>query len=894
MGPLDPEVLRGFYEEARSYVPDMERALESLTADPASAAAAEELYRLAHSVGGASRMVGLSAVGEAAGAIESMLEETAQLGSPFNPEYLPLLAEGIVQMKAALDAAPAVEQEAIPQFDDPKLDKIPADLLAGFLEESEEHLHAAGEAFRTLESAADKKPHLREIRRGIHTIKGAAGMIGLETVSKLAHRMEDLLDLLFEGRAEYSQERHELLVATYDTLAVLVKQKGRVGNLGAHLKQLFDIYRTALSAVPPDEVPEAQQAEAEPADASPQTETESSDPAQTVRAPLDKLDELVRLVGELFVNRSAFERHLAAYAREVEELHLSLQRVKRLASQLDTEHVAFHPGSVNRPSEAHGIHLTPFGAEFDSLEFDRYTQLDLLSRELNETTSDIATAALGLRQMVGAFDGYMNTQSRLTSELQDKLVRLRMVPLDSLANRMYRTVRYAAQKSGKVAELTLSGLEAELDKIVVEQLAQAFDHLLRNAVDHGLEDLETRRALGKPDRGQIRVEAKQEGTHVVIRLSDDGRGFDPAKLRAAAVRLGFMSEPQAAQAQLDRLIELIFEPGFSTATTVSELSGRGVGLDVVRSAVESLKGTIKASSEPGLGTTFVVQLPTTLAITKVLFVEEQSESYAIPLAAVTQVARVDAGQVERVGECAMIQLGPSLLPIVRLGEAVEALRGADIVAERQPLLVVRSGGDAYALAVDRILGAREVMVKPLTGVARKSALAVGATLLGDGSVVLILNPASLAPGRRDEAAPRHTAPAPPVRRNLNVMIVDDSLSVRRVVANLVRHQGWTPIQAKDGLEALEMVQLSDPKPDVILLDIEMPRMDGFELTATLRALPETRTTPIVMLTSRAGDKHRKKALALGANHFLVKPYQDETLLSLIRLCASHGQGVRVA
>ncbi len=894
MGPLDPEVLQGFYEEARSYVPGMERALESLTGDPSATAAVEELYRLAHSVGGASRMVGLTAVGEAAGAIEALLEETAQTGGALDPEELPLLAESMVLLKAALDAAPRIEREAAPQFDDPKLEKIPADLLAGFLEESEEHLHAAGEAFRALEAAADKKPQLREIRRGIHTIKGAAAMVGLDTVSKLAHRMEDLLDLLFEGRAEYTPERHELLIATYDTLAVLVKQKGRVGGLAAHLKQLFDIYRTALSSVPAEEAQEAQAGEGEAAEVPAQAEADSGDPAQTVRAPLERLDELVRLVGELFVNRSALERHLSGYRREVEELQLSLQRIKRLAGQLDTEHVAFHPGAGGRTGETGGVHATPFGAEFDSLEFDRYTQLDLLSRELSETTSDIGTAALGLRQLVGAFDGYMNTQSRLTSELQDKLVRLRMVPLDSLANRMYRTVRYAAQKSGKVAELTLCGLEAELDKIVVEQLAQAFDHLLRNAVDHGLEDLETRRALGKPDRGQIRVEARQEGTHVVIRLSDDGRGFDPAKLRAAAVRLGFMSEPQAAQAPADRLIELIFEPGFSTAPAVSELSGRGVGLDVVRAAVESLKGTIKASSEPGSGTTFVVQLPTTLAITKVLFVEEQAESYAIPLAAVTQVARVDSGQVERVGECPMIRLGSTLLPVIRLAEAVEALRGADLVAERQPLLVVRAGGDAYAMAVDRIVGAREVMVKPLTGIARKSHLAVGATLTGDGSVVLILNPASLAPGRRDEAAPRHTAPAPPVRRNLNVMIVDDSLSVRRVVANLVRHQGWTPIQAKDGLEALETIQLSDPKPDVILLDIEMPRMDGFELTATLRALPETRSTPIVMLTSRAGDKHRKKALALGANHYLVKPYQDETLLSLIRLCATNSIGVRVA
>lgn len=577
MGPLDPEVLRGFYEEARSYIPGMERALDRLVADPSSIEAAEELYRLAHSVGGASRMVGLDAVGEAAGAVESMLEDAAQLGEAVDPGVVPLLAEGLQHIKAALEASPAVAKEEAPHFEDPKLDKIPGDLLAGFLEESEEHLQQAGEAFRLLESATDKRQHLRDIRRSIHTIKGAAGMIGLETVARLAHRMEDLLDLLYDGKAEYTQDRHDLVVATYDTLSVLVKQKGCVGSLGVHLKQLFDIYATALSAPQPEETAEPQKPEADSAEPAVPAESDTGDAARTVRAPLERLDDLVRLVGELFVNRSAYERYLADYGREVEELNLSLQRIKRLASQLDAEHLAFNPASSGRIADPGGLHQTRFGAEFDALEFDRYTQLDLLSRELNETTSDIATAAQGLRQLVGAFEGYLTSQSRLTSELQDKLVRLRMVPLDSLANRMYRTVRYAAQKSGKVAELTLSGLEAELDKIVVEQLAQAFDHLLRNAVDHGLEDLDARRALGKPDRGQIRVEAQQEGTHVVIRISDDGRGFDPEKLRAAAVRLGFMQPAEAAQAPVDRIIPLIFEPGFSTATTVSELSGRGVG-----------------------------------------------------------------------------------------------------------------------------------------------------------------------------------------------------------------------------------------------------------------------------------------------------------------------------
>lgn len=887
---LDPEVLRGFLEEARSYLPGIDRCLAGLRAAPGDRPSAEELHRLAHCVSGASRVIGMTELGEAARSVETLLDPVVLEERPLDPATLDPLALGVRLMAEQLAAIP--EPEVEPELSEPRLDRIPADLLNGFLEEAEEHLQSTGLQFRELSNrSADRGPVLREIRRSIHTIKGAAAMVGLETFSRLAHRMEDLLDLLYEGHLEYSPDRHELLVATYDVLSDLVRQRGRVGHLSHGIRELLQVYDLAVADLEEHTEVEREPVPSAAAEPVPVVETEIADSSRMVRAPLERLDELVRLVGELFVNRYGFERHLAAYAREVEELTLSLQRIRRLTTQLDADYL--ETPSNQRPAVERGS----FAPEFDALEFDRYTQLHLLSRELTETTNDLATATSQLKQLTGSFDSYLGVQGRLTSEVQDKLVRLRMVPLSLLANRLHRTVRVAAQKSGKLAELELDGMTAELDKSVVEQLAAPLDHLLRNAVDHGIEAPDVRRAAGKPERGCVRLRATQEGTEVVIRLSDDGAGVDPARIRETALHLGFLNESEAAQATSQQLFGLIFEPGFSTSATVNEISGRGVGLDVVKGAVEALKGSVSLESPAGSGAAFIVRMPTTLAITKVLFVEDQKETYALPLASISQVARLEPSQLEQVSHKPVVRLGSSLLPLLYLPEALNLPRAKQGPAARQPLLVLRSGNEEFALAVDRITGAREVMVKPLSGIMRRSASISGSTLLGDGSVVLILNPAALAPGFQQimRARAGATRVVAAQRRPLNVMIVDDSLSVRRVVANLVKNNGWTPLQAKDGLEALEMLQHIDHKPDVILMDIEMPRMDGFELTATLRSQPDYFKTPIVMLTSRAGEKHRNKALSLGATHYLVKPYQEETLLSILRRSAETGSNTtRVA
>jgi len=878
--PIAKEVLQGFLEEARGYLPGIQQQLERIWAQPGDDEAHRELHRLIHNVRGASNVVGLTEAGQLAEGIEDLLDQIASGEIAFDAEVAELLNQGIQQIREMLTGsapapkpAPAAKASALSDF--------AGELLDGFLLEAEEHLQTVVSCLGQMEQNPDDQPLIQEVRRGIHTIKGAAGMVGLPVMSSVAHRMEDLLDRLYEGTAVRDSQSRELLVSTYDLLAEMVDQRGKETGLEPRIEQLLARYDAVLdnSAV--------EEAAAPPPMETQDAETPSDPEAgagRFVRVPLERLDELVRLVGELFVQRSFFEQQLTYYSREVGELSLSLQRLRRISSTLETEHAVFHSG-VAAASGRSGYGLSTGKAEFDALEFDRYTQLHLLSRDLSEGVSDIGAAGSQLTSIAGGFDGFLNTQGRLTSEIQEKLMRLRMVPLSTLTSRLDRTVRVTGQKRGKLATLALEGGRTEFDKTMLEQLAGPLEHLLRNAVDHGVEDPSVRVALGKPEAGEIQLRASYEGTEVVLRLSDDGCGIDPGKIAAAAVRQGFITTAEVSMMSPEQIQELLFVPGFSTAAELSDISGRGVGLDTVKSAVENLKGALHLDSGPGRGTTFTIRLPMSLAITRVLMVRAHQQTYALPLLSVAQAMRVLPSQMERIGQKPILRAEKRVWPLIRLSEVLRLGTNSVAGEEHVPIVIVRLGQEEFALAVDEILEARQIVVKTLNGFLRKIPAIAGATILGDGSVILLLNPAELSGENR--AATRVTTPvvwrpAASVRQAYDVLIVDDSLSVRRVVANLIRNAGWNPQQAKDGIEALEVLKGSESKPDVILMDIEMPRMDGFELTARLRSMAEYAHVPIIMLTSRAGDKHRGKAIALGVTEYLVKPYQDEVLLGLIR------------
>jgi chemosensory pili system protein ChpA (sensor histidine kinase/response regulator) len=637
--------------------------------------------------------------------------------------------------------------------------------------------------------------------------------------------------------------------------------------------------------------------------------TERRPPAASqVRLPFERIDSLVRLASELLVERSTLEQAHRDLQRQTGELTFTLRRLRGLVDRLESGAEAaallgvrtsaagvFAGGGLPGSGLAAGELA---GEEFDALEMDRYTELHVLARGLAEVVSDAETAGAELTVTASDLDGVLVRQRRLVRDLQDGLLRLRTVPLATLAGRLHRTARVAAERSGKQVELTFEGEAVELDKGLLEAITDSFLHLVRNAVAHGIETPGARRALGKPERGQVRVTGRIRGGLAVLTIADDGAGIDVAAVRSAAVVRGLLSPEAADTLTDDEARTLIFLPGFSTAATVSEIAGRGVGLDVVQSKVESLRGALALDSEPGRGTRVTLRLPLVLTVLRCLFVRVAGQPFALPAAAVLRVERIERSDLRRPDAGRGSEQGSEEPILVSLGEPLPVRALADVLGlpagetiDRPLALVVDCGEHRAVFLADQLLESREVVVKPLGPLLGRVAGLAGATLLGDGTVVPILDPAALPnPADRAAAAPPEAPGAGAGAFDsgpLQVLIVDDSLSVRRVLSNLALKAGWIPHTARDGREALEALQQLPRVPDAILLDIEMPRMDGFELAATLRALPTFARVPIILLTSRSGTKHRDKALGLGVSEYLVKPFDPPVLLGLVeRLTAA--------
>ncbi|MFO0824319.1 MAG: response regulator [Gemmataceae bacterium] len=806
-----------------------------------------------------------------------MLGAPPEWDTPAAPQ--PIAGSPELQPESALEAAVAISPE----------------ILEVFTAEAEEHVAVLVRTLPLFQQQPANKEYLQEIRRAAHTLKGAAASVGFHQIAKLSHKAEDLLDLLYDADRAATPAEIELLFATADALEDLAAgtaNEAAVEDLTPRLTAATEAARASVHT----ETSPTREEESTPREsvAEPEMPGVAADAAsvraagEALRVPIGRIDEVVKLVGELVISRSVFEQHLGKLSRLFAELQLSAERLRRATGKLETQYETRALESNRlanrlRPHDAHG---------FDDLEFDRYTDFHLLSRELSETSTDILTVSQELSGLTGEFDGYLVRQSRLTGEMQDKLMRVRMVPLAHLSSRLHRTVRRTAAELGKQVRLVLEGENTDLDKTVLEEMSEPLLHLLRNAIAHGIEDAETRAHAGKPASGTLRVQASHEGTQIVLRVSDDGRGLNFDAIRAVAVSRGFLSTDSAALATSDELTDLLFQPGFSTAGQVTTISGRGVGLDVVKVMVERLKGTVAVASIPGQGTTFTVRLPLTLAVIRALMVQAAGQTFALPLGSITQILRLDPEQCGKLGNQDVVRIGDSTVPQFTLSKRL-GLRGALDPPPRSPAVVLSVADRRYVVVIDQILGGREVVVKSLGTHVRRAPGIAGATLMGDGSVVLILDPTELCSPTRVRAVHSNTAEVTAghaqrvaVAKQLTVLIVDDSPSVRRIVAGQLRDAGFNPLTARDGLDALEVLHHAEHSPDVVMLDVEMPRMDGYELLSTIRASAEYAHLPVVMLTSRAGDKHRSKAMQLGATGYLVKPYQPTELVRVLREAAA--------
>ena len=601
----DPELLDCFRDEVGGYLPAIAEALarSEATVTPDDL---ERLHRHAHSVKGSAALLGFTELATVAGDLEALFERVTG-GGPWTPATHAAaagLVDAIVIHLEALDTPPET-----PTGSD---NAVPAELLEVFALEAAEHLATIRTVLPELRDRPRDKERLQEVRRAAHTLKGAAAMVGFKAVTRLAHTMEDALDAYYESADGVPAAMLPTLMRSADYLADLADGTPAEESRLAALLTEYDGVQVAQCVTLDAE--------------SPRTEPVSRGEL-SLRVPVARLDGVARLVGDLVQERAAFAQRTAEYGAMLEELRLAAARMRRAARQLERE-------SELRVAPVRG---TAHG--FDDLEFDRYTDLNLLSRELAETTSDIAAIGGELAHLFGDIDGYLARETTLTRDIQETLTRARLVPLSTLGVSLERTVRTVAESRGKAARFVLDGGSTELDKTVLDELAEPLLHLLRNAVDHGLEPPDVRLAAGKPAAGTVTVRATQVGTQVVVTVADDGGGVDLARVRAKAVANGLI-DADAGLSEAEAL-ELLFRAGFSTAAELSEVSGRGVGLDIVRAKVEKLKGTLALASVPGVGATFTVRLPLTLAVTRALLVRAAGQTFALPLAAVERVVHLD-------------------------------------------------------------------------------------------------------------------------------------------------------------------------------------------------------------------------------------------------------------
>jgi chemosensory pili system protein ChpA (sensor histidine kinase/response regulator) len=593
---------------------------------------------------------------------------------------------------------------------------------------------------------------------------------------------------------------------------------------------------------------------------------------EMARVDADLLDQLLNISGEASIARARLEQQLGSFDFNLGELSRTVTRLKEQLRSLEIETEA----QILHKHEDEGAHRS----EFDPLELDRYSSIQQYSRALAETANDVASIQQLLENLAKDTQSLLQQQARTITELQNGLMRTRMVPFQRHVQRLARIVRQAASDTGKRVELTVEGASGELDRQVLERMLPPFEHMLRNAVVHGIEKPEERSQRGKPDTGRIVLELHREGAEVMVRLTDDGGGMNLKAIRDKALSLGMIS-PGNTLSDEDAM-QLILEPGFSTAGAITQQAGRGVGMDVVATEIKRLGGALHMETKPGEGTVFTIRLPLTLAISHALVVRTDEEYYALPLPTVEGVLRLSKAEVAaHLGrDAAVFDYGGQKYRFQHLATFVgltpSELPGQDVTI---PVVLVRAGEHSTGLVADELVGSREIVVKSvgpqISGIRGIS----GATILGDGRIVIILDIGALV---RAEWRTRAQAPAPPRERGDRrtfAMVVDDSITVRRVTQRLLERNGMRVLTARDGMDAVALLQ--DNVPDVILLDIEMPRMDGYEVAAHVRNDPRLKDVPIIMVTSRVGEKHRARAIELGVDDYLGKPYQEAQLLDAI-------------
>ena len=830
------------------------------------------------------------------------LAESVQPQPQPQPEVVaPLAAAAPVLAATAVNTfvAPVVVNQVDEDID--AVDVIDPDLFPIFEEEATELLPALGGALRQWVARPDNTGARQEALRALHTLKGSSRLAGAMRLGELAHRLESAIEQIDAQSAQTAQL--EPLLGGFDALQTTFDNLRALSADAVDVPVVVALPAASAPAPMPSAPARATAPTLQPLPAlrhldamAPAAPVAALAPLrsasnQSVRVRAALLDRLVNQVGEVMITRSRLDVRLDQMRGALGDLTGNLERLRQQLRDIEVQSESQLQSRLALAKDS--------DAAFDPLEFDRFTRVQELTRMMAESVNDVATVQRSLQRMLEGTEDDLIAQGRQARELQRDLLRTRMVEFEGISERLYAVVRQSSKESGKQVGLDIAGGSIEMDRGVLDRMTPAFEHLLRNAIVHGIEAPEQRAALGKPTAGHITISLRQEGNDVSVQVRDDGRGLDLAAIRAKAAASGllqsdgFLSESEAAA--------LIFRPGFSTAEQVTELAGRGIGMDVVRAEVQALGGRIETNSGVGQGTAFTLVLPLTTAVTQVVMMRVGNLSIGVPANLVEIVRRTADDDLDRAYASGAFLAGEESLPFFWLGALLQSSVGSNEVATKsRPVVVLRSAAQRLAVHVDEVLGNQEVVVKNLGPQMSRLPGLAGMSVLASGAVVLIYNPVALATVYGDQvrqavqirrqqqaaaslAAPHGIAPAavlPEVSQVPLVLVVDDSITVRRVTQRLLQREGYRVTLAADGLQALERLQ--EERPAVVLSDIEMPRMDGFDLARNIRADAALAGLPIIMITSRIAAKHREHAMELGVDHYLGKPYSEEELLSLVR------------
>ncbi|MBI6770652.1 Hpt domain-containing protein, partial [Pseudomonas syringae] len=901
-GP-DDEIVEIFLEEAVDILDSAGQALQRWLADPENPAPLASLQRDLHTLKGGARMAEVAEVGDLAHELENLYEGLIDRRFNHSPtlaellheshDHLAILLEQLYRQEALSDpsaliealrscrtlesAGPEVQASPAASEDPPEHD---TELREVFLEEGFDIMESSGAALARWQADPHNMLEVENLLRDLHTLKGGARMVEIAPIGDLAHELETLYEGLSAGSLQPAPLMMGLLQSGQDVLADMLDAV-RSDKPLPDATLLIESIRRLATDEPSGAVLAAQDLEVHPESVvavAPvaEGEVERSGP-EMVKVPAEQLEDLVNLAGETSIFRGRIEQQIIDSQIALVEMETTIERMRDQLRRLDME-------TQGRILSREQVQAERLGyEEFDPLEMDRHSQLQQLSRALFESASDL----MDLKETLGArardAETLLSQQARVNTQLQEGLMRTRMVPFERLVPRLRRVVRQVASELHKKVHFEVGNADGEMDRNVLERMVAPLEHMLRNAVDHGLESTEKRIAAGKPEQGHISLELMYEGGDMVIELSDDGSGVDLAAVRRKAIERG-MIHPDADLSDHE-VLPFILQAGFSTSEIITQISGRGVGMDVVHAEVKQLGGSMVIDSVPGQGTRFRIRLPISVSVNRALMVTCGEEQYAVPLNTVDGIVRVMANELDGYYQTTppRYQYGGRSYELRYLGELLGS-SPPRLAGQLQPLpvLLVHLQDQWVAVQVDALAGSREIVVKSLGPQFSRVQGISGATILGDGQVVLILD--LMAKIRTLQGLPFRGGMAPAYHeaehaRPLLVMVVDDSVTVRKVTSRLLERHGMHVLTAKDGVDAMTLLQ--EHTPDIMLLDIEMPRMDGFEVASQIRQDEQLKELPIIMITSRSGQKHRDRAMAVGVNEYLSKPYQETVLLESI-------------